>query len=417
MIARQFDVVVVGAGPAGIAAATAAARGGARVGVINDQPAPGGQIWRGRPRMPAVSIASRRLVAQGGSIALLSATHVVAPLPPRGLLAESAGETLEIRFERLILATGARERFLPFPGWTLPGVMGAGGLQALAKGGLPVAGKRIVVAGSGPLLLAVAAYLKGHGAQVRLIAEQASRAALASFALGLMRYPGKLREAAGLALQLRGVPLRAGCWVVEAHGTDRVEAVTLCQGARRWTQPCDYLACGFGLVPNVELALALGCGASGGAVLVDEWQQTGVEGIYAAGEVTGVGGVELALVEGEIAGLAATGQDAAARARFRRRRRARLFAAALERAFALRPELRDLTRDATIVCRCEDVTFGELAPHTSWRGAKLHTRCGMGPCQGRICGAATQFLFGWTQDGVRPPVLPARLESLADVDA
>ncbi|HEY1016317.1 MAG TPA: hypothetical protein VGE07_26640, partial [Herpetosiphonaceae bacterium] len=96
-----------------------------------------------------------------------------------------------------------------------------------------------------------------------------------------------------------------------------------------------------------------------------------------------------------------------------RRDRARRFAAALERHFALRPELRTLARPETIVCRCEDATFGALSGHDSWRGAKLQTRCGMGPCQGRICGPATSFIFGWGQDSIRPPIAPARLGSLA----
>lgn len=407
----QFEIVVVGAGPAGIAAATSAARGGALVGVIDDNPGPGGQIWRGRPAV--IDATYGRVRPSAGAITLLSRTRVVAPLGARALIAESAAETLEIHYEQLVLATGARELFVPFPGWTLPGVMGAGGLQALAKGGLPVAGQQIIVAGSGPLLLAVAVYLKQHGARVRLIAEQASWTGLAAFAGGLVRYPAKLVEAARLGVRLRGSSLRANCWVTRVHGTERIEAVTLRQGGRRWTEPCDYLACGFGLLPNVELAAALGCATREGAARVDEWQQTDVPGVFAAGEVTGVGGVELAVVEGEIAGLALTGQRQAARARFARRERARRFAAALERRFALRPELRRLPEDETIVCRCEDVSFGELARHTSWRGAKLHSRCGMGPCQGRVCGAATQFLFGWTQDTVRPPVTPARLESLA----
>ena len=410
----QFDIVVVGAGPAGIAAAAMAARGGAYVGVIDDNPAPGGQIWRGRQAAPATMHSPRQLSGpSNGSIVLLSCPRAVTPLAAGGLIAESAAETLEIHYEQLILATGAREHFLPFPGWTLPGVMGAGGLQALAKGGFPIAGKQVVVAGSGPLLLAVATYLKRHGARVCLIAEQASRVGLAAFAISLMRYPQKLAEAAGLGVQLLDTPFRANCWVMRAYGEKRLEAVMLCQGEHRWIEPCDYLACGFGLVPNVELAAGFGCAVAGGAVLVDHWQQTGVHGVFAAGEVTGVGGVDLSLVEGEIAGLAATDQHQAARALFARRERARRFAAAIERGFGLRPELRRLAEDDTIVCRCEDVTFGELSRHASWRGAKLHTRCGMGPCQGRVCGAATQFLFGWSQDAVRPPVTPARLDSLA----
>jgi hypothetical protein len=147
-------------------------------------------------------------------------------------------------------------------------------------------------------------------------------------------------------------------------------------------------------------------------VRVDQWQRTSRAEVYAAGEVAGIGGLELALIEGQIAGLAAIGRLDEARRLFGRRARHRSFAAALERAFAPRQELRSLAQDDTIVCRCEDVPYRDLEQHGSWRSAKLHARCGMGPCQGRVCGAATAFLFGWTQDSVRPPITAARIESL-----
>ena len=130
----------------------------------------------------------------------------------------------------MILATGARELFLPFPGWTLPNVMGAGGLQALVKSGLPIEGKSVVVAGSGPLLLAVAALLKKKGAVVRAIAEQAPMSRLVRFGLGLWSEPGKLFQAIGLRQEIGGVRYRAGCWPVEAVGD---EAAPLGQAHRR----------------------------------------------------------------------------------------------------------------------------------------------------------------------------------------
>jgi NADPH-dependent 2,4-dienoyl-CoA reductase/sulfur reductase-like enzyme len=315
----------------------------------------------------------------------------------------------ELSYESLVLATGARERFLPFPGWTLPNVMGAGGLQALVKTGLPIEGKRVVVAGSGPLLLAVAAYLRGHGANVLLIAEQASSVQLARFAVGLF---SKRSQAFDLKRQLSGVPYRSGCWVSEAHGAERLESVTLVHGKKRWQVSCDYLACGFHLVPNVELAELLGCDTEFGHVKVNAFQQTTVANVYSAGETTGIGGLELSLVEGEIAGLAAAGKHDAARELFPVRVRQRKFADLLNRTFALRDELKYLSTPETIVCRCEDVTLERLQGHTSWRAAKLQTRCGMGPCQGRVCGGAVEFLFGWRATSVRPPMLPVRISSL-----
>ncbi len=313
-------------------------------------------------------------------------------------------------YRSLILATGARERFLPFPGWTLPNAMGAGGLQALAKSGLPVAGKKIVIAGSGPLLLAVAKYMKDHGADVRLIAEQAKRSALLGFGLRLAAHPGKLMQAVGLRTALLGIPYLTSCWPVEAEGTDKIESVTLRCGRKTWTERCDYLACGFGLVPNTEVAALLGCRLANGGVEVDEQQQTSIASVYSAGEATGIGGLELALVEGEIAGFAAAG--APARHLFAARAGYRKFADALEQAFALRGELKALPREETLICRCEDVTLARVRACTGWREAKLHTRCGMGPCQGRVCGTAVEFLLGWKPESVRPPVFPARIESL-----
>ncbi|HYF62978.1 MAG TPA: FAD/NAD(P)-binding oxidoreductase [Herpetosiphonaceae bacterium] len=404
---RCFDVLVVGAGPGGLAAAALAAESGGSVGLIDENPAVGGQIWRGGS--PESAAWSER--ARAGGVTVISRARVVAAADHR-LLLETPDRAEHIGYRRLILATGARERFLPFPGWTLPNVVGAGGLQALVKGGLPIAGKRVVVAGSGPLLLAVAGSLRRLGAQVVLIAEQTSWRRLAGFGAGLARDPAKLAQALGMSARLRGIPLRAGCWVIAAHGNGALRSVTLRSGGRAWDQECDYLACGFGLLPNLELPRLLGCRIERGFVWVDSAQHTSAADVYAAGELTGIGGLDKALVEGRIAGLHATNRGLAALEHGPRRRAALAFARRLEHAFALRPELLRLAEEATIVCRCEDVRYGELRRHASWRSAKLQTRCGMGACQGRICGGATELLFGWTQDSVRPPIVPARLGTL-----
>jgi hypothetical protein len=147
-------------------------------------------------------------------------------------------------------------------------------------------------------------------------------------------------------------------------------------------------------------------------VEVDHVQQTSLAGIFCAGEPTGIGGVELSVIEGQIAGHAAAGREDLARSFFSARKKLWKFANALDRTFALRPELRKLAVAETIICRCEDVTYGRLQAQTSWRAAKLQTRCGMGPCQGRVCGPQTEFLFGWPPDSVRPPIFPARVQSL-----
>lgn len=411
---RDCDVLVVGAGPAGLAAAYRAAKAGRRVVVVDDNPDAGGQIWRGEQREPRSHDAQvwfERI--RSVDLQLIAGARVFQQNGSRTLLAEtSGGDVCELMFESLVLATGARERFLPFPGWTLPNVTGAGGLQALVKNGLPIEGKKIVITGSGPLLLAVAGYLRSHGAEVLLIAEQASSMRLARFGVGLVGHGGKTAQVFALRRELKGVRYLTDCWVVEAHGEQKLERVTLQRGGKRWTVSCDYLACGFHLVPNLELAELLGCKTAGGAVSADEFQETTVKQVYAAGESTSIGGLELSLVEGEIAGLAAAGFRDEARHLFAERAKQRRFADLLNRTFALRDELKTLAAAETIVCRCEDVVFDRLRAHDSWRAAKLQTRCGMGPCQGRICGSAVEFLFGWKSESVRPPILPVRVESL-----
>jgi NADPH-dependent 2,4-dienoyl-CoA reductase/sulfur reductase-like enzyme len=332
---------------------------------------------------------------------------------PGVLLAESVDGVYELEYEKLILATGARERFLPFPGWTLQNVMGAGGLQAMVKYGLPVAGKRVVVAGSGPLLLAVAAYLRQQDAEIAIICEQASWGSLARFGLALLKQPGKISQGLQLKKELARVPYSPNSWPVAASGGTTLERVTISRGGRLESISCDYLACGFHLVPNIELAQLLGCRIQNGCVLVDDFQRTTMAQVFCAGEPTGIGGVELALAEGQIAGLTAAGRVSEAQSLFHQRDRLRHFARSLNRAFRLRSGLRSLTSPETIVCRCEDVRYSRLRRYPSWRSAKLQTRCGMGPCQGRICGPATQFLLKWEPDSVRPPIFPIRVESLA----
>lgn len=410
---QRFDVLVIGAGPSGLAAAVRAAECGVRVGIVDDNASFGGQIWRGSAGEHSQDAARWGDRLRIADITKLFGMRIFHQPEPGLLLAEGIDGLCELRYTDLVVATGARERFLPFPGWTLPNVMGAGGLQAMVKSGLPIRGKRVVVAGTGPLLLAVAAYLRKQGADIPIISEQASWSSLAWFSVGLFSYAGKIAQGLQLKKQLAGIPFAANSWPLAAHGGQRLESVTISRSGKTEVVPCDYLACGFHLVPNTELQSLLGCTISGGYVGVDKFQQTSVRGIFCAGEPTGIGGVELALVEGQIAGLAAGGHAAEARRLFGERRKARRFARMLNRTFRLRPELKDLPSAETIVCRCEDVPYSRLQEHRSWRAAKLQTRCGMGPCQGRVCGPATQFLFQWNPDSVRPPVFPARVESLA----
>jgi NADPH-dependent 2,4-dienoyl-CoA reductase/sulfur reductase-like enzyme len=414
-----FDVLVVGAGPAGIAAACTAAECGVSVGLVEEGFSEGGQIWRGEQPAPKTSQAASWFSRLSESnVQRRPCTRITAVLDETTLLAVSPAGPTALHYRRLVLATGARELFVPFPGWTLPNVMGAGGLQALVKGGLPVKDKEVLVAGSGPLLLAVADHLLEAGAQVSGVIEQAPFGRVMGFGLSLWSEPGKLLQGLGLKWRLRSVPQHFSSHVKSVETIGGRLIVTLLLKDRERRIACDYLACAFGLIPNLELPLLTRCPIDGnGFVKVDDWQATPTSGVYAAGELTGVGGVEKALVEGRIAGYAAAGETQRARGLFGQRNAALDFTRRLARTFELPAHLKTLASDETIVCRCEDISLGALRTNASLREAKLNTRCGMGACQGRTCGSALRFLFGWHEASPRPPVYPMEIGHLAHVVA
>ena len=414
----NLPIVILGAGPAGLAAADAASADGQAVVLVDENFAPGGQIWRGGPAAWKDKRAERlwNSVRAREHVEVLCGARVVALAGPGKLLLDTGEGPLVLPWQRLILCSGARELLLPFPGWTLPGVTGAGGLQALIKGSMPVAGKRVVVAGSGPLLLAVADSVLRHGGVLVAIIEHRSTRELAGFGARLAwRHQGKLAQAVALLWRLRRVPYVRGATVTEARGQSRVRSVVVKSAGGEMEYACDFAAVGFGLVPVLEGAALFGCTVADGRVVVDESQRTSIAGVWAAGEATGIGGVDKALAEGRIAGLAAVGKNASHSER-NSVTVARSFARLLDQRFGPTPEVRAICTPATFVCRCEDVTAQELTPHDSWRAAKLQTRVGMGPCQGRVCGAACQFLYGWDGAGCRPPVFPVSVATLASVE-
>ncbi|WP_340563400.1 FAD-dependent oxidoreductase [Streptomyces sp. GSL17-111] len=455
--AAPYDVAVVGAGPAGLAAAATAADAGLTVALVDDGPRPGGQYYR----HPAPGLGARRPQAlhhgwptfvglldrlrahrDSGRLRHLTGRQVwavqeahdhpgrwtlrtlptVSPQAPRHHEEPTTGEAPQdsVRAHRLLLATGTYERQLPFPGWTLPGVVGAGGAQAMVKSGLVLPGRRVVVAGSGPLLLAVAASLAAAGARVPCVLEAGGYLPYAHRPGPLLRNPGKLAEGTrhAAALARRRVRLRTRTAVVAAHGTDRVTAVTVARLDEDWRPvpgteqrlPCDALAVGHGLVPQLELALELGCetrtAPDGTPVLtVDAALRTSVEGVWAAGETTGVGGAHLALREGELAAreiaAAAHGAPAAGHttAGLRARvARLRVFADLMAQVHRPGPAWTGWLRDDTEICRCEEVDAATVRAAADTYGAsdtrtvKLLTRAGMGWCQGRMCGPAVSCL-------------------------
>ena len=390
----RYDVAVVGGGPAGLAAAAAAVRGGVRVAILDTAPRLGGQYWRHRAGAEPRDLWRARSAADHLPD---SPVWFVERIESGFRLHTPSGV---VSADRVVLATGAHDRSLPFPGWTLPGVVTVGGAQALLKGHGVLVGQRVAVAGAGPFLLAVAAGLAQAGAEVVGVFE-AGR--LRSYG----RHPGaitsaKLAEGARYAAVLarHRVPYRRGCVVVAAHGTDAVDAITIRSRRRERRIEVDALAISYGFTPQVELAVALGCDTrldvDGSLVVaVADDQRTSVPGVYAAGEITGVGGAALSQLEGAIAGWAVTDQAPEPRAR-RQREAARRFAAAMHDVHRPPPWMDRLTDD-TIVCRCEEVPYRGVRQAvelggTDTRAVKLLCRTGMGWCQGRICGPAVAEL-------------------------
>jgi D-hydroxyproline dehydrogenase subunit alpha len=286
-----------------------------------------------------------------------------------------------------------------------------------------VRGQRVVVAGSGPLLFAAAAFLQCQKAAVVGIFEQSPISRLARFTAHMVARPAVLSEALRYKMELLAVPYHCGWWPVAAEGDEKVHAISISNGRETKKIVCDMVACSFHLVPNTELPSTFGCRIARGIVETNDWQQTSVENIFSAGETTGVAGVDAALIEGRIAGYCAAGKREHAARLLPQRRKLQRWGRAVERAFALRPELKNLPQADTVICRCEDVPWSALQGANDARQARLYTRCGMGPCQGRICGAALRFLLGWHGDGwtgdlVRPPVFPVRTSTLiANYDA
>ncbi len=460
-------VLIVGAGPAGLAAAVAALDAGARVTLLDSSDATGGQYWRHLPTERAGAAESRlhhgwstyqrlrdRVTADPACTVLLSAavwSIERSSDSPSGLAVNVATGRVDatrarmttIEPEAVVLATGAHDRTLPFPGWQLPGVFTGGAAQALAKGERVRVGDRVVVAGAGPFLLPVATSVAETGARVVEVVE-ANRPAriVRGWAPKPWRLIGARSKVGELAGYVRSfvrhrIPYRTGSAVIAAHGTDRVESVTIARldadwrpvpGTERRVQ-ADAVCVSHDFTPRLELAIAAGCRLDARRfVEVDDSQETTVPHVFAAGEITGIGGVDLAMAEGAVAGAAAAGRAAAPDA-VRRRRVFAGFAERISAAHGIRPGWRHWLHDDTIVCRCEEVGYGRLCATASsteaegLRPLKLTTRAGLGICQGRICGRTVEELLIAASPGDgfldsvstdrRPIVTPQRLGDLA----
>lgn len=439
------DLAVIGAGPAGMAAAATALAGGLRVALVDSGNDLGGQFWRHPPEHARGAIATddlhHHLRDYRALCAALSNGQARGTLDMRprhdvwtavrahdgfevhavDRLDEPREKAVVLRARRLVVATGAYDRQLPFPGWDLPGVFTVGGVQALLKGGGVAVGRRVALGGTGPFLLPVAAGLAARGVDVVVVCEAADLMAWPRHPGALLRNPARWVEGVGYAAALarHRVRVRPRTAIVRADGADRVSSVrtvSLTPGGapRPGTErrvAVDAVGVGWGFVPRLDLLIPLGCelvdAADGNAVVaVDDGQRTTVAGVYAAGEACGVGGAVLALREGQLAAESVLADSGAGPATPARRlaavhaevARHRAFARAMALAHPLPSNWSEWLTDETVVCRCEEVTAGAVRAARTDHRARDHrqvkqlTRAGMGWCQGRMCGPAVHLL-------------------------
>uniref|UniRef100_UPI003B52EDBB FAD/NAD(P)-dependent oxidoreductase n=1 Tax=Roseovarius indicus TaxID=540747 RepID=UPI003B52EDBB len=453
----ETDLVIIGAGPAGMAAARQAADAGLSVVLLDEQPGPGGQIYRDITR---ASPTRRALLGKeydkGASLAEglqhPDITHisgaVVWQIEDDAQVAYTAnGIGALVTGKRLLIATGALERPMPVPGWTLPGVMTAGAAQILIKqSGLVV--ENAVLAGAGPLLYLVAAQMCRAGTPPLALVETqtaSDRLLALRHGAGALRGWRYLLKGLGLLRELRraGVKRYTGADDTAIEGKTRAEALRFSVKGQTHRLPCDTVLLHHGVVPNTQVARGLGVPhrwhAGQGAFCPErnDWGGTPVDGVFIAGDGAGIGGAEAAAIAGRLSALEIARQlatltlaerDAAAQPLRRRLRRDLAARPFLDRAYppyalALSPA------DDTIVCRCEEVTAGDIRgmARLGCRGpsqAKAFGRQGMGPCQGRYCGLTVTGLLaaetGQSPDQtgyyrIRPPFKPVTLQELADI--
>ena len=452
------DLIVLGAGPAGANAAIVASQAGLKVALLDEQDGAGGQVWR-QP-LPGLTGLPVSAEARSGDAlrAQISASKVDLRLSRRiwsvggsfrvDALGPLGNETVEA--PSLIAATGAHERAVPFPGWTLPGVIGLAAATVLIKSQGVTPGRKVVVAGCGPLLVAVAAGILKLGGDVAGIVDLAGRRDWLAALPSLATQPELLGRGLGWALKIGAarVPVYFSHAIRQAQGRHVLERIVIAPVGRDGayasgpdiTLETDALCIGHGLVPGAEVTKLLRAEhrfdrLRGGFVpVLDAYGRTTVERLFACGDGAGLRGAIIAELAGRLAGLAAAHDAGAVPAdRFAQIAdpilaaisRARPFSDAMAGIMALRPAQVAAIAPETVICRCEDVTRGEIdAAHEA--GAhdlnqlKHFTRCGMGPCQGRMCGDVTAELLAskvgsreragyWTG---RPPLRPVPFDAL-----
>lgn len=439
-------IVVVGAGPAGLRSAAVLAEAGLRPVLLDEAARPGGQIYRQPPagaERPAADLygleAGRARALHGLPTALADALDY----RPGTLVWDVAGTRLDLlgpegratlAADRLVLATGAMDRVLPFPGWTLPGVFTLGAAQiALKAQGLAI-GRRVALIGAGPLLPLVAHQYAAAGIGLAAVLDATPFGAKLRALPGMATLPATLGKGLWYTLRAasRGAVIRSGVSGFAVEGDDRVAGLSFESGGRRHRVACDAVGASFGLRSETQLADLAGCRFAFDETLRQWLPERGPEGrssrpdVYLAGDGAGIVGADAAELQGErtaLALLADLGRpvDAARIARLDGAlARQRRFRTALEAAYPYPGAVAEAIGDDEVVCRCEGITAGTLRRAAGERDAremnrlKALTRVGMGRCQGRICGTAIAEIVaaetGTTPEaaGFNPPRLPLR---------
>ncbi len=400
-------IAIIGAGPAGLAAAKVAAESNSEVILLDSAPRPGGQYWRHRDEVQGYK--SHRAsgyfdsVIDSKNVTYIHGAQVWSATRGKNAITLNylhEGSEKSITVEKLILTTGAYDRSLPFAGWELPGSMTPGAAQALLKGHGVIAGKKILVSGTGPFLLPVAVGLAEAGAEVLGIIEAHSPLRWLRSPLALILNPQKALELLYYLRKIRkhSLHISFGRAVVGFSGNaatiSKVKSNLESKGKLTEIE-CDVVAAGWGFNPDVTLGGILGCNQKvdrDGSVIfsVDSEQRSSQQNIWIAGEATGIGGADLALTEGEIAARSALNKSMPLSLKFKRFR-LQLFATALQQNYPVGNGWQGWIKPETKICRCEEVSHSEICQSVTElsaqdsRTSKLFTRAGMGLCQGRIC--------------------------------
>ncbi len=465
---RQFDAVVIGAGPAGMSAAIGLRGQGLSVLVVDEQPAPGGQIWRAVEAVAptptgallgdeyrAGAVLAGRFRACGAEYAPQTQVWQIEPGKPGWCVYMSRDVTVDVKAEmvrarHVVLALGAQERPAPFSGWTLPGVLTVGAAQILLKTSRQIPTEPVWVVGSGPLLLLYMTQLLRAGGKIAgWLDTAAGNGWLRALPWAGAALAGWKDISKGLAWikELKAANVMRVCGVtdVRALGEGRLQEIEYSQANGKTTRaPASVLLSHEGVVPSIHTALALGCAHSWNtqqaclAPDLDAWGQTSKQGVYVAGDGGGIGGALAACVRGDLVALGIvkdagrlSPEDATAHAVPLRKK--------LEGLLRLRPMLDALypprasifaPTDDTIVCRCEEVTAGDIRKAAAIgqpgpNQLKSYTRAGMGPCQGRQCGYTVAHIIATEQKRpvaevgfyrIRPPLKPLTLGELASLN-